>query len=67
MSPSNGKPKLSKNRAVKLSCIDRDTRFKNIKPSTPSPNHYEHIDNFSPSSKYFLSQHSGQGTRPFDQ
>lgn len=66
MSPANGKPKLSKNRTVKLSIINKDIRFKHIKPLTPSPNHYNHIDNFSCNSKYYLSQHSGQGTRPFD-
>ena len=66
MSPRNGKPKLSKHNAVKLSVINKDIRFKNIKPLTPAPNHYSHIDNLSPDSRYLLSQHSGRGTRPFD-
>jgi hypothetical protein len=66
MTPSDGKPKSSKNRTAKLSVINKDNRFKNIKPFTPAPNHYNHIDNLSPNSRYFLSQHSSQGTRPFD-
>ena len=67
MTPSSGKPKLSKNRKVKLANIDRDTRFKPTKSISPGPNVYNSIDNLSRDSRYYSSLRRGEGTRPFDQ
>ncbi len=67
MTPSNGKPRLSKHRTVKLSVINKDTRFKPIKVNSPGPMVYDTVDNFNKTSRYILSQRKGEGTRPFDQ
>lgn len=67
MTPADGRPYLSKHRAVKLSVINKDTRFKPLKANSPGPMLYDTVDNFNKDSRYVLSHRRGEGTRPFDQ
>lgn len=67
MTPTDGRPQLSKHRTVKLSVINRDIRFKPLKSNSPGPMLYDTVDNFNKDSRYVLSHRRGEGTRPFDQ
>jgi len=66
MTPSNGKFRISKYSNSRLSAIQKDKRFKEPKPSSPSPTAYRSIDNINKTSRYILSNRVGHGTRPFD-
>jgi hypothetical protein len=67
MTPSDGRHQVSKHRNVKLSIINKDTRFKPVKNTSPGPMLYDNVDNFNKNSRYVLSHRKGEGTRPFDQ
>lgn len=66
MTPANGKFRISKYSNSRLSAIQKDKRFKDIKPNSPSPNAYRSIDNINKDSRYILSNRVGRGSRPFD-
>lgn len=67
MTPSDGRHQISKHGNVKLSIINKDTRFKPLKNTSPGPMLYDNVDNFNKNSRYVLSHRKGEGTRPFDQ
>ena len=66
LTPSNGKFRISKYSNSRLSVIQKNKRFKDVKPSSPGPTAYRSIDNINKDSRYLLSNRISQGTRPFD-
>ena len=56
--------KASKYKRPKLGVRLTEPRFIGLKDA-PGPSSYQTLDEFSPSSRYVLSKHTGRGTRPF--
>ena len=66
LGPKNGRFRVSKFGDTKFAKFNPNTkRFKDLKLS-PGPSDYPRRDGFSNVGSYTLSQHKGQGCRPFN-